>query len=211
MTSPKYNSYQDYVIRDGKLIGEFEQMYIDYEDPWLQSSREKYSSERAIAINWCQSLSGNHDKLKVLELGCGLGHFSNRLAQNGFEVLGIDISSTAISKAKSLYESVSFKDGDILDFDIYDQFKPDVIIMSEITWYVLDKLEDYLAYLRVKFPGIHLIHLLTTYSLGEQSYGRDYFTNQSEILDYFNLNYLEYGETSYVERGGVRTYFLGKV
>lgn len=211
MTSPKYNSYQDYVIRDGKLIGEFEQMYIDYEDPWLQSSREKYSSERAIAINWCQSLSENNDKLKVLELGCGLGHFSNRLAQSGFEVLGIDISSTAISKAKSLYGSVSFKAGDILDFDIYDQFQPDVIIMSEITWYVLDKLEDYLTYLRVKFPGMHLIHLLTTYPLGEQSYGRDYFTNQSEILDYFKLSYLEYGETSYVERGGVRTYFLGKV
>ena len=27
---PKYERYQDYVIRDGRLIGEFEQMYRDF-------------------------------------------------------------------------------------------------------------------------------------------------------------------------------------
>ena len=36
----KYNKYQDYVIKDGKLIGEFEAMYKDYEDPWEQTTRE---------------------------------------------------------------------------------------------------------------------------------------------------------------------------
>ena len=28
----KYDKYQDYVIKDGKLVGEFEQMYKDFDD-----------------------------------------------------------------------------------------------------------------------------------------------------------------------------------
>lgn len=33
----KYQRYQDYVIRDGRLVGEFEEMYRDFDDPWGQS------------------------------------------------------------------------------------------------------------------------------------------------------------------------------
>jgi hypothetical protein len=35
----RYKKYQDYVIKDGKLVDEFEQMYQDFEDPWEQSER----------------------------------------------------------------------------------------------------------------------------------------------------------------------------
>ena len=47
----KYPQYQDYVIRDGKLIGEFEQMYADFEDPWEQSTREEKSIEKLIGLH----------------------------------------------------------------------------------------------------------------------------------------------------------------
>ncbi len=30
----KYSKYQDYVIKDGELVGEFEKMYQDFDDPW---------------------------------------------------------------------------------------------------------------------------------------------------------------------------------
>ena len=29
----KHKKYQDYVIKNGKLIGEFEEMYKDFDDP----------------------------------------------------------------------------------------------------------------------------------------------------------------------------------
>ena len=35
-TSTKYSKYQDYVIKNGKIIGVFEQMYQDCKDPWFQ-------------------------------------------------------------------------------------------------------------------------------------------------------------------------------
>ncbi len=30
--------YQDYVIKDGKFIGRFEEMYQKFEDPWNQKA-----------------------------------------------------------------------------------------------------------------------------------------------------------------------------
>ena len=29
--------YQDYVIKNGKFVGEFEKMYQNHEDPWNQT------------------------------------------------------------------------------------------------------------------------------------------------------------------------------
>ena len=57
----KYDKYQDYVIKDGKLVGEFEQMYKDFDDPWEQSIRESYASEKAVwmALETIQCLGGN--------------------------------------------------------------------------------------------------------------------------------------------------------
>lgn len=41
-------------------------------------------------------------KLKVLDVGCGNGNISRYVGSQGHDVLGIDISSTTIEKAKSL-------------------------------------------------------------------------------------------------------------
>ena len=46
--------YQDLVIKDGKLIGEFEKMYQLFEDPWNQT-KEGYvenSISRQIVVNY---------------------------------------------------------------------------------------------------------------------------------------------------------------
>ena len=213
MTMPKYERYQDSVIKDGRLVGEFDQMYQDHDDPWEQTIREKFSSEKAIALNWCEKLNDScADPLKVIELGCGLGLFTNKLAKHGFNVLGTDVSETAIQKAQNKHVSCQFKTADILDFHIYDEFRPDVFVMAEITWYVLEKLDSFLNYLRSEFKGCYLIHLLTTYPEGVQQYGKNYFGNLKEIMSYYKLNYIEFGETTYNELDGCkRTYFLAQL
>ena len=61
---------------------------------------------------------------------------------------------------------------------------------------------------------IFLIHLLSTYADGVQKYGSDYFTDLEGILNYFSLNYVEYGyivggkEYDAESRG---TYFVAKI
>ncbi|RII27776.1 MAG: hypothetical protein CXR31_05995 [Geobacter sp.] len=43
------------------------------------------------------------EKLNILELGCGMGYFTHALAQDGFTVTGVDISSHAVSWAREHY------------------------------------------------------------------------------------------------------------
>lgn len=81
--SPKFPRYQDYVIKDGRLVGEFEQMYRDWDDPWHQSSLEEFASDRAFMLSLLQNLHQCFGRRRALEIGCGLGHFANRIFQSG--------------------------------------------------------------------------------------------------------------------------------
>lgn len=205
-TNTKHPRYQDYVIKDGKLVAEFEEMYQDFDDPWEQTTLEEWASEKAVALNLINKLKAK----QVIELGCGLGHYTNKIHKLGVNVLGVDISKTAIEKARSAYPDCDFAVGDILDFSIYKETQPDIILMAEITWYVLEKLDNFITFLKSDLPNTYLIHLLTTYPEGVQQYGKDKFTNLQEIMSYFKMRYLEWGEISFPEvEGCKRTYFIG--
>lgn len=201
----KYARYQDYVIKDGKMVGEFDQMYQDFADPWEQTTREKYGCEKAVALNLIQKVGAK----RVLELGCGLGHFTHKIWDDHTSVLGVDCSETAIIKAQKNYPECQFLVADILDKKVYEDFKPDMIIMAEITWYVLDKLDDFINLLKNDLKHVYLLHLLAIYPPGVQKYGADKFTNLKEIMAYFKMDYLEWGEM-HSKGDDIRTYFLTK-
>jgi SAM-dependent methyltransferase len=205
MDKPKYPKYQDYVIRDGRLVGEFERMYQDYENPWDQAE-EHWASDKAVGIHLMRKLGVR----RILELGCGLGQFTGDIAASDFSVLGVDVSATAIAKARLKYPACGFRTGDILDFDIYRDFRPDLIVMAEITWYVLDKLDRFLGSLRKEFRDVYLLHLLVTYPPGVQRYGAEKFSTLPQIMDYFGMEYLEWGELRQSGRDTTKTYFLGR-
>jgi len=204
----KYSRYQDYVIKDGRFVGEFEEMYRDFEDPWEQSTRESVLSYKSIALFLCKKYKFR----RVLEIGCGFGHFTKQIQELGIDVIGIDISETAVRKAAAQYPACSFMCGNVLDFDIYEKFMPDCIIFSEVTWYILDKIQKFLKYYNeIKWgEKIYIMHLLAMYSKGIQQYGIEYFSDLQGLLDYFDLDYEEYGQITYKElEGNARTYFLG--
>lgn len=111
-----------------------------------------------------------------------------------------------------IYPDCRFAAGDILDFDLYDSFKPDIFIMAEVTWYVLEKLNVFTAYLKSEFKDAYLIHLLTTYPEGGQKYGVDYFTDHAGILKYFKgFNYIETGEIRSCKDMHTRNLFLAEI
>lgn len=213
---PKFPKYQDYVIKDGKLVGEFEEMYKDHQDPWHQTTREEFASEKAAGLNLISRLKKTYNIHRVVELGCGFGNYTARIHQLGLDTTGLDISETAIRKATERHASNISPDGSKITFEVatFDEFeklktlKPDLIVMPEITWYVLDKLNDFKAFLKNELPGTFLLHMLMTYEPGVQVYGREFFTNLDEILAYFNMQYLEAGSVR-IQTGGARTWFLG--
>lgn len=204
---PKHERYQDYVIRDGRFVGEFEEMYRDHADPWHQSQQD-LESDWAVALSLLQRLRRQFGVTRVVELGCGLGHFANRIAEMGFDVTGIDISESAVAKATEAFPNVRFIAADISDHDVLRSIEPQVVILPQITWYILDKLDEFLGFLKSEFPDAFLIHLLVFYPPGVQKYGLEYFSTPQGMLEYFAMNYLENGEV-HSPAGVTKTWFLG--
>lgn len=80
-------------------VSHFEEMYQDHADPWEQTTREEFASEKAVALNSIRKVGAS----RVLELGCDFGHYTAKIAALGVEAIGVDISPTAIEKAKTLH------------------------------------------------------------------------------------------------------------
>ena len=145
--SMRSKDYHDYVIKDGKLVGAFDEMYQHSSDvPW-QQDQSAYFVSSTLDIAMLQHYQKAHGISSILELGCGLGCFTNRIHQevgNGLRVVGADISKTAISQAKETFPNCSFEAFDILNDDIgpwSGQF--DLVMEKEVLWYVLDDLDRF--------------------------------------------------------------------
>jgi 2-polyprenyl-3-methyl-5-hydroxy-6-metoxy-1,4-benzoquinol methylase len=67
----------------------------------------------------CQrSLLDDRRYRRVLELGCGAGLFTRKLAEIADEVVAIDVAPSAIEQARTLgLESVDFRVANIMDYD----------------------------------------------------------------------------------------------
>jgi len=206
----KHARYQDYVIKDGELIGEFEEMYRNFDDPWEQTTREGNALEKMIGVELLKKYSHN----RPLEYGCGFGEYTNKLYHALGYAGGVDISDTAIKKAKKRYPGPDFFVGDLLCEEILDAVSPDCICMVEITWYVLDKLECFKELIAEKQKGTGFFHTLMTYAPDEQKYGADYFTNLDEIKAYWAdvIDIKEWGLNGKFEyNGGHRTFIYGTI
>lgn len=204
-------SYHDFVIKDGELVGKFEEMYQQCDDPWHHESINRYATSQVIALHQLGMLKELKGVARVLDLGCGKGYFSAEIAKLGLDVIGFDIAETAIRKARERSSSGRFEVGTLKDRDRILAARPDCIVMRQITWYILEELRSFLAFLKSELPSTFLLHILAIYPPGEQKYGREYFTDLSGILSYFGsfgMQLLEYGEVKNFYGAG-DTFFLG--
>ncbi|HEY8505171.1 MAG TPA: methyltransferase domain-containing protein [Gemmataceae bacterium] len=53
---------------------------------------------------------------RVLDLGCGTGHLTARIAEAGCEVVGLDHSPEMLARARAAYPALEFVPGDARDF-----------------------------------------------------------------------------------------------
>lgn len=59
---------------------------------------------------------------KILEAACGTGRLAKRLYDNGYEVVGLDISEEMLDIARKRVPEINFVQDDIRDFDLNDRF-----------------------------------------------------------------------------------------
>ena len=135
--------YHDYVIKDGKLVGEFEQMYQKSEGiPWQQDIDAQRLDVR-IAIDMIRDL-GRFDS--ICDIGCGLGYFLDavygEMGHCASLGIGCDVSSTACQKAREKFPYLLFTEQNLMDDGL--RFTPviaSLVTIRGVLWYVTPKLE----------------------------------------------------------------------
>tara|TARA_R110001592_G_scaffold198339_9_gene446534 strand:- start:583 stop:1197 length:615 start_codon:yes stop_codon:yes gene_type:complete len=191
-----------------------EDVYSNDPEPWGQSNfgtKEK----KELVIFLCKYCKKNLKINKILELGCGLGYYTELINKKlELKIIGTDISETAINKCdERLKNSIKFQKLDVCndeDFDIINQIKPDLFLMLDITWFLLDNLKELIKKLKQKFSGKYLLHFLAFPE--KQDLGTEYFDSHEKMLEYFDLEYIFTGKTSFHENNRkYYSYFLAKI
>ena len=206
--------YHNYVIKNGKFVGKFDQMYKKFSDPWLLLKNNKNSKNihYEIIYSLCNQLKNILKRKPItLEIGCGYPQISYNLFKQKFEVYGTDISKTSICKSKKKYTKIekNLFVSEFLNFELYEKIKPDIIILSDISWYVLPELKEFIYWFKKLKKKTFLIHSLTVYEINKQKYGKEYFYDLDSIKRFFKLKYLSSGYIESAETGK-HAFFLGK-
>ena len=181
----KYRSCTEYWLDSEKLVmrGEFEQMYQDISDPW-GCDENAFSRNNRLLLELLFGQGREYGR--VVDIGCGLGSLTNQLSERNHNrgVSGIDVSETAIAKATSAYPDVEFRAADVLDRNSnpLESGHYDLIVMSEVLWYVLDDLEGVLGKVHgaLAKDGLYGVH---QYFPDTQRFGTDVVNGMDHFLD----------------------------
>ncbi len=120
----------------------FEQLYLASDDPWASAApRFRYQQHKYEQI---MALLPERRFRHSLDLGCGLGLLSRRLAARSDHVLGIDVADAALVHARRRHAAIanlSFAQGDLqhLATDLNGRF--DLVVVAD-TLYYLHPLDD---------------------------------------------------------------------
>ena len=168
--------YHEYVIKDGRFIGAFEEMYRACPDPWHQDEVQPLVERIALSML-------SQPCHRVLDIGCGKGRFTNLLKSvTGGVLTALDISPTAVSIARSRYPQIEFMAASIPPLPFNDECF-DLVVSSELLWYVLRDLSPLFEEIkRVLAPGGRYLIIQKFYSPEEQSWGREVMQTPQDLL-----------------------------
>lgn len=137
------DDYHDYVFKDGKLVGRFDDMYRHAKEvPWHQdktANQVLVDLDVAVLRHFLRDIGVR----SICDLGCGLGYVTARLYAelsplvDGLEVTGIDVSAEAAARARILHPHLAFLGADILKDDM-DRWagKFDLVYVKDVLWYI---------------------------------------------------------------------------
>jgi SAM-dependent methyltransferase len=104
-------------------------------DPWEVENSEldqaSYESQAALLRDRTYG--------KALELGCGSGAFTRRLAEIADRTLALDVAPSAIERARTAGldpNAVDFRVANIMDLDLRGEGPFDLVVMSETIYYL---------------------------------------------------------------------------
>jgi SAM-dependent methyltransferase len=202
------SDYHDYVIRDGRLVGRFEEMYQNCEDPWPET--EEDLEFLPTSTRTCHIIA-RYGYTRILSIGCGKGMHLNWLKKKcpWITAEGCEISKTAVESCRKKYPDITAHVMAVSDFPHYP-FDFDLIIIRETIWYMLEDWRAFCNHLKQKYKGRHIIVELSFYD--NQAYGIDFFDGPDEFVAKFPFDILEIVRyhTTRMQREGM-IFIYGKI
>ncbi len=143
-------------VRDTAFTSRYQRLKLLYalEDPWSMSTpkeRHRFAKTNELVINQIGPIG------TVLEVGCGEGHQTEFIQMVAESVTGIDLSATAIARAKRRCPDVNFRvcNAENLEEALKDA-SFDLIMLCEVLYYSKDPSQI------VKTCQQHSDHILVT-------------------------------------------------
>jgi SAM-dependent methyltransferase len=175
------DDYHDYVIKEGKLVGRFEEMYQLCENPWPETEDDLDANPVSLRTAQLVNAEGRRN---IFSLGCGKGLHLNWLAKRcpGVTVSGCDVSATAVQYCRERHPWIAARQMDVREF-CDQRFEFDLLLLREIVWYILSDWDYLCRALAEKYRGRHVAVELSFYD--RQSYGKGYFNGPSMFINKF--------------------------
>ncbi|SHK13217.1 class I SAM-dependent DNA methyltransferase [Paramaledivibacter caminithermalis] len=133
----------------------------------------------------------------ILELACGTGNITNKLAKRGYDVVGVDISSDMLTFAKNKAHDtgvfVKYLNQDMRELD-YNKKVDTVLCLCDGFNYILEK-DDLLSifkkiYSLLKEKGLFVFDISSYYKLSE-ILGNNVYAESFEDISYIWENYFD--------------------
>lgn len=179
--------YHDYIFRDGKFIGAFDDMYNDVGDPWIQTEQDfENIATTSRLVFWLKK-----EKIRSAHsLGCGTGLHLNWLSKQCERVSfsGSDISSAAITQAQSNFTHIPFNQGSLSNF-AEEPSDSEAIIVREVLWYAEPEWQNFVTLARKNLVDRYLALEVSTYE--NQRYATDLYDGAKDLISRFPFTVIE--------------------
>lgn len=167
------------MIAYGKISKESDDRKQKITEYWIKRSDSFQEQRRAelhddIAQRWLKEILQYvpKKKLKILDVGCGSGFFTILMAQQGHEVIGVDLTADMITRAKELAAEekadCTFQVMDAENLEFADEAF-DMVISRNLTWTLPDAERAYSEWLRVLKKGGCLLNFDANYGISDCS------------------------------------------
>ena len=182
--------YHDYVIKDGKLVGEFEQMYKNSSDvPWHQDKEDERLDVRLSV----ELLREYGPFPSICDLGCGLGYFLNVMQKEigaaGGTAVGCDVSATACAKARSVFPGLYFLERDLMS-NSFIPLPSDLVMIRGVFWYITPNLPTAVVNIEKCCPPGSILMVAQNFPpLDSQFVGKDKLPNPEALHSLFKKNF----------------------
>jgi SAM-dependent methyltransferase len=184
-------------------VGDFEAMYQHAaEVPWHQD-KTAFEVVAEVDLGILGNFARRRHWRRVLEVGCGLGYFTSRLASAlpGAEVVGIDISPTAVEAARQQHAGIRFDVGDLRQGVPDGLGRFDVVVAKDLLWYVLPAISDVTAHMASLLNTGGCVYISQSVPNLPEFYGRDVFPSPMSIVEYFGGMFeMQYASSTYEKR-----------